>query len=90
MFAIINGALIQIIMASRVIYELSSRRQLPKFLNTIYQQTQTPLIATFLVVAVVLTFALVGRLGSLAEITSIVMLTIFSINTRKNYLRLDQ
>lgn len=79
MFAIINGALIQMIMASRVIYGLSARGQLPQFLGFIYHRTRTPLMATFVVTALVLTLALVGRLGSLAEITSIIMLTIFTI-----------
>ncbi len=79
MFAILNGALIQMIMASRVIYGMSSRAQLPAFLATVNQRTQTPLIATVIVTAIVLLLALVGRLASLAEITSTIMLVIFSL-----------
>ncbi|MFK7793962.1 MAG: APC family permease [Gammaproteobacteria bacterium] len=79
MFAIINGALIQMIMASRVLYGLSSRGQLPTVLSNIYQHTQTPLIATIVVTIICLVLALIGRLGSLAEATSLIMLTIFSL-----------
>lgn len=79
MFAIINGALIQMVMASRVLYGLSSRGQLPKLLSVVHQRTRTPLVATTIATVIVLILALVGRLASLAELTSLIMLTIFSI-----------
>lgn len=79
MFAIINGALIQIIMASRVLYGLSSRGQLPKFLAFLNSRTRTPVIATALATTFVLILALIGQLSSLAEATSLIMLTIFSM-----------
>ena len=79
LFAIINGALIQMIMASRVIYGMGSRGQLPAFLATVSQRTRTPLVATSLVTMIVLSFALIGGLASLAEATSVIMLTIFSL-----------
>jgi len=79
MFAIINGALIQIIMAARVMYGLSSRGQMPAFLAKVHQKTRTPLVATMLATAIVLGLALLGRLASLAEATSVIMLMVFSI-----------
>ena len=79
MFAIINGALIQMIMASRVLYGLSSRGQLPDLLGVVHHRTRTPLVATAVATVIVLILALLGRLGSLAEATSVIMLTIFSI-----------
>lgn len=79
MIAIINGALIQIIMASRVIYGLASRQQLPKCLSSINQLTQTPILATLLSSSIVITLALIGRLASLAEVTSLIILIIFSV-----------
>ena len=78
MFAIINGGLIQIIMASRVLYGLSSRGLLPKRLAHVHPRTQTPLRATAVAVLIVLTFALTGRLAGLAAVTSVIMLTLFS------------
>jgi len=79
MFAVINGALIQMIMASRVLYGLSSRGQLPAILSIVDRRTQTPLISTAIATLVVMGLALTGSLLSLAEATSVVMLTIFSI-----------
>ncbi len=79
MFAIINGALIQMIMVSRVLYGLSSRGQLPDLLGVVHHRTRTPLVATAVATIIVLILALLGRLGSLAEATSVIMLTIFSI-----------
>jgi amino acid transporter len=79
MFAIINGALIQMVMAARVIYGLSTMGQLPAALARVSPQTRTPLVATLLVTLVVLALALAGRLASLAEATSIIMLTVFAL-----------
>ena len=79
LFAIIDGVLIQMIMASRVLYGLSSKGQLPTFLSRVHPKTQTPLFATGFTLCCVLILALVGRLGSLAELTSIIMLIVFSL-----------
>ncbi|MEA3406353.1 MAG: amino acid permease [Pseudomonadota bacterium] len=79
MFAIINGALIQIIMASRVLYGLSSRHQLPSVLSYVNPVTQTPVIATLIAGLAVMTLAIIGRLSSLAEVTSFIMLMVFSL-----------
>jgi len=79
MFAVVKGALIQMIMASRLLYGLSSRGQLPSPLNIVHQGTQTPLIATSIATVLVMLLALFGSLLSLPETTSVMMLTIFSI-----------
>lgn len=78
MFAIINGALIQIVMASRVLYGLAGRGQLPAWLGRVHPRTRTPVLATGVVTAAVLSLALVGRLAGLATVTSMLMLTIFA------------
>lgn len=79
MFAIINGALIQIIMATRVLYGMSSRGQLPGVLGKVHQKTRTPLLATALAAAIVLIFSLASQLSSLAATTSTIILTVFAI-----------
>jgi len=79
MFAVINGALIQMIMAARVLYGLSSRGQLPALLAMVDPRTHTPLFATALATTIVLALALTGRLASLAEMTSLIMLTVFAL-----------
>jgi APA family basic amino acid/polyamine antiporter len=75
--AIINGVLIQIIMASRMIYGLSVRGQLPARLGVVSHRTRTPVAATIVVTAIVLTLAMIGRLATLAEATSLIMLAVF-------------
>lgn len=78
-FAIINGALIQTIMASRVLYGLSCRGLIPKPFSRVNAKTHTPLLATLAASLIVLTLALLGNLSSLAQATSIIMLTVFAI-----------
>jgi len=79
LFAIINGALIQVIMASRVLYGLASRGQLPKFFARVNARTRTPLMATISTGSTVTVPALAGTLAGLAELTSVTMLCIFSL-----------
>ena len=77
--AILNGALVQVIMASRVLYGLSDQGLLPAFLGRVNATTRTPLVATAAVVGVVLILALWFRLAGLAEATSSITLAIFTI-----------
>lgn len=79
MFAIINGALVQVVMASRVLYGLSARGQLPALLGRVHARTRTPLVATGVATAAVLALALYGRLAGLATLTSVLMLTVFAL-----------
>lgn len=79
LFALINGALIQVILASRVLYGMSSRNLLPAILGMVNQRTQTPLVATALTTVAILFLAASGTLASLAEATSLIMLVVFSL-----------
>ncbi|HIP52932.1 MAG TPA: amino acid permease, partial [Chromatiales bacterium] len=79
LFSIINGALIQMIMASRVLYGLASQGLLPRFLAYIHPHTRTPLTATLLVVAFITLLALWFPLAPLARATSVITLAIFSL-----------
>lgn len=79
MFAIINGALIQIIMASRILYGLGRRGWLPARLGEVNPFTRTPLLATFLICMIVSLFALTSTLEGLAENTSFVILIVFAL-----------
>ncbi len=78
-FATLNGVIVQIIMASRVLYGLSSQGSLPAVIGRVNPTTRTPLVATTLVVVLVLTLALFFPIEQLAEWTSLVVLTIFSL-----------
>jgi APA family basic amino acid/polyamine antiporter len=79
MVAIINGALIQIIMASRMLYGISKRGWLPTPLAYVNTKTQTPVVATLVVTLVTLAFALWLPLVTLANLTSSIVLVVFTI-----------
>lgn len=76
--AIANGALIQMIMGSRVLYGLGRSRQLPGFLAVVNGRTRTPLYATGLIVAVVGILAATLPLVSLAKAASLAILVVFA------------
>lgn len=79
MVAVVNGALIQIIMATRVLYGLAAMGRLPAPLAKIDRRTRTPLIATVTVTILVLLFAYWLPLATLAETTSLLLLIVFSL-----------
>ena len=79
MLAIINGALIQIIMASRVVFGMSTQGWIPKALGNINAKTQTPIQATVAVAIVILILTLWLPIVTLAELTSLFILVIFSL-----------
>jgi len=79
LFAVVNGALIQIIMASRVFYGMSTQKWMPRWLGVINSRTRTPINATLLVMALIMLVALVLPLETLAKTTSFFLLTIFTL-----------
>ena len=78
LFAITNGALVQIILGSRVLYGLSDQGWLPPCLGKVNLRTRTPLRATCLITAIILCMALWLPLVTLARLTSLITLIIFS------------
>ena len=79
MFAVINGALIQIIMSTRILYGMSSQKWLPKLFSKVNKHTHTPLVATMLVVSLLLVTALLLPLVTLAKTTSFLLLIVFGL-----------
>ena len=79
MFAITNGILIQIIMASRILYGMSKEGWLPSILGRVHPWTRTPIISSTLVSAIILLLAISLPLESLARATSYVVLTVFAM-----------
>jgi len=79
MLAVINGALIQIIMASRVCYGMAVRRWLPVLFSRVNAVTRTPLLATLIVTLLVLLMALWLPIETLAKSTSYFLLLVFTL-----------
>jgi len=79
MLAVVNGALIQIIMASRVCYGMARQRWLPAWFGRVYPRTQTPVMATLTVAVLVLLAALWFPIEALAKATSFFLLIVFAL-----------
>lgn len=79
LWIILNGALAQIVMASRVIFGLRKHHGAPPFLTRLHGKTRTPVAATLAVSAVILTLALFFPTESLASATSLVILLVFLV-----------
>jgi amino acid transporter len=79
LISVVNGALIQVIMGSRVLYGMSRKKWLPIKLSEINGTTHTPLVATITITGAILFFALTFPLLSLAKITSFITLIIFML-----------
>jgi amino acid transporter len=75
--AAVNGIIVQIIMAGRVVYGLANEGSLPKVLARVNSRTRTPLIATVTITVAVLVLAQGFTITALAEWTSVTTLVIF-------------
>lgn len=73
----LNGILVQLVMASRVLYGLGKRGWMPRQFAAVNPRTRTPLAATFTVTVLSIGFALTLPIGRLAEATSVLTLLIF-------------
>ena len=76
--ATLNGIIVQVILAARVLYGLARQGTLPAPLGQVSPTTHTPLLATALVGAIVLTLALMLPLEQLADLTSRFTLILFA------------
>ena len=79
MVAIINGAIVQVIMSARVLYGMADRGLAPLVFARLHPRTQTPVLSTFLASAVVMVLALSFDLVDLANVTSALMLAVFAL-----------
>lgn len=75
----INGALVQIVMASRVAYGMGQKGQAPAIFARVNRRTQTPIEATIAAAICVLLIATALPLVTLAKITSAVLLTVYAL-----------
>lgn len=79
MFAGINGALVQLIMAARTLYGMASKKLAPLWLASLNKTTRTPLNATLLGGVICLVLALGFPLLTLAKLTSAIILFVFML-----------
>jgi APA family basic amino acid/polyamine antiporter len=74
----LNGALIQLLMAARVLYGMRGRRGLSAWLGAVHPRRRTPVRATLLVGAAAVILALAFPLVVLASWTSAILLLVFA------------
>ena len=80
--ATLNGVLIQMIMASRILYGLAKQGSLSMWLAKVHPLTRTPVNATIVVVAIIIVLAAFLPIARLAETTSQIVLVVFlTVNT---------
>ncbi|HBD7156621.1 TPA: amino acid permease [Legionella pneumophila] len=79
LISITNGILVQIIMASRLIYGMANQQNAPQIFSFVYSKTQTPVNSTLLVSLIILLFAYALPITTLAKLTSSIILCIFII-----------
>lgn len=77
--AIVNGALIQIIMGARVLYGLAQQGSIPAVIGYVHPRFQTPVIATLLIGTIVVVGSLLLPLEMLARLASIAILSVFAV-----------
>lgn len=75
----VNGALVQVVMASRMAYGMACQGNAPAWMKVVNEKTRTPVRATVFMTLIVLALALCFPLVTLAGITSLVMLFVFSV-----------
>jgi amino acid transporter len=73
----LNTILIQMVMASRVLYGLAREGALPQGLGRVNARTRTPLLATVVVIAIIIVLALAAPIATLARATSAIILFVF-------------
>ena len=90
LFALTNGALINMIMASRLIYGMASQGIVPPALGRVHPITRTPWIAIIFVAVLAFVLVVVGDLETLADTTVLLLLFVFvGVNVAVLVLRRD-
>jgi len=79
LFALFNGALINMIMASRLVYGMAEEGIVPSVLGRVSPQRRTPLPAIVFTTLIAAALVLTGNLDALANTTVVLLLVVFTI-----------
>jgi amino acid transporter len=90
LFALANGALINLIMASRLVYGMSREGILPALFGRVHSARRTPYAAIVFTALVAMALVLSGDLNELADTTVLLLLLVFcAVNVAVLVLRRD-
>jgi amino acid transporter len=79
LLAVMNTALINMMMASRLVYGMARERIVPAFLGRVHARRRTPVTAIAFTVVLALTLTATGDLGDLADTTVLLLLLVFAV-----------
>jgi amino acid transporter len=79
LFALSNGALINAIMASRLVYGMSQAGVMPSMFALVHAERQTPTIAIIFITVITACLIATGDVAKLAQTTVLLLLTAFII-----------
>jgi basic amino acid/polyamine antiporter, APA family len=77
LFALTNGALINMIMASRLVYGMAQQGIVPRVLGRVHPERRTPWVAIIFTTALAAVLIAVGDLETLADTTVLLLLGVF-------------
>ena len=79
LFALANGALINLIMASRLVYGMSREGILPRLFGRVHSQRRTPYAAIVFTALIAMALVASGDLTDLADTTVLLLLLVFTV-----------
>lgn len=77
--SMVNGILVQLVMASRVLYGMASDGLLPAWIGKVSPSRRTPIRATVLVAFIIAILALTAPMLGLAQATGYITLAVFAV-----------
>lgn len=79
LLAVANGALINLVMASRLLYGMSKERVAPPLFGIVHPFRRTPWVSILFTTAIAAVLVAIGNLGDLAATTVMLLLIVFAL-----------
>jgi amino acid transporter len=79
MFAVANSALINMLMASRLLYGMANERVLPRILGRVHRSRRTPWVGIIFTTVIAFFLIWFADLGALGGTTSLLLLCVFTV-----------
>jgi amino acid transporter len=77
LFALINGCLLNLVMASRLMYGMANEGVVPKVLGRVHMGRHTPWVAILFTASIAAVLVMLGDLTTLADTTVLLLLLVF-------------
>jgi basic amino acid/polyamine antiporter, APA family len=79
LFAVVNSALINMLMASRLLYGMANERILPRVLGTVHPTRRTPWVSIIFTSLIAVILVAVGDISALGGTTALLLLAVFTV-----------